>query len=244
LIDISASAGTGQDAVRIADAVVAAYRDLTSKDLQAQVAAQQKAVDTAIRSLTHAVPNGLPGSVTNDAAASTMAQLQARVANAAVDASSALDGTRFVVAAQVVPDRTFSSFSRGVGIGAGIGILAAVILGYAWGERVPAPRSQLRHAFCDPQPFGGPETTAAEPSSRERNRTQTPPSDALPAEADDRNALRDLVADSPPDFAWDPLAGLIPDAFPQVETDQTAPDRDRPLPDPVTVPRESDEGGA
>jgi capsular polysaccharide biosynthesis protein len=244
LIDISASAGTGQDAVRIADAVVAAYRDLTSKDLQAQVAAQQKAVDTAIRSLTHAVPNGLPGSVTNDAAASTMAQLQARVANAAVDASSALDGTRFVVAAQVVPDRTFSSFSRGVGIGAGIGILAAVILGYAWGERVPAPRSQLRHAVCDPQPFGGPETTAAEPSSPERNRTQTPPSDALPAEADDRNALRDLVADSPPDFAWDPLAGLIPDAFPQVETDQTAPDRDRPLPDPVTVPRESDEGGA
>jgi capsular polysaccharide biosynthesis protein len=196
MIDISASAGTGEDAVRIADAVVAAYRDLTSKDLQAQVAAQQKAVDTAIRSLTRAVPDGLPGSVTDNAAASTMAQLQARVANAAVDASSALDGTRFVVAAQVVPDRRINAFSRGAGIGAGIGLLVAVILGYALGERVPAPRNQRRHALS------GPASAAARPSaSGIRDRTmpgpgqsvggptpQTPAPEARPASAQPRPA--------------------------------------------------------
>lgn len=146
LINVAASADAPATAVVIANAVVASYQELTRKDLQAQVRAQDNAVTEAIGSLSRTLPKGVPSSVSSSAAASTIAQLQARAANAAVDASSAMDGTRFVVAAQLVPAGNLNALAKGAATGGAAGVLGVIVLGYALADRVPAVRVRRRGA--------------------------------------------------------------------------------------------------
>ncbi|MEJ2577540.1 MAG: hypothetical protein P8Z68_00405 [Kineosporiaceae bacterium] len=176
VIDITAVADSGAEAAAIADTVVAVYRDLTRADLRAQVAAQTKAVNEAIAALSRSDSGELSDEVNASAVAQTVTALQSRAAQAAVDASTAMDGTRFVVPARILPSDLRATLFRGMATGAAVGVLLTVVLGYVLAERVPAggPRRRgtgpARLAPAGPVPDGqtsfGPTSPGSGPAAQ------------------------------------------------------------------------------
>jgi capsular polysaccharide biosynthesis protein len=127
IVEVTAKARTDRNAARIANAVIAAYRDLTRRDAER---AQEQLLQS-IRSTRAQVEDDLSrarGKVA-DSFAEVLVQLQIKESEARIDLTQYGEGVRFVDRAN--PDRvTPSALPKNVVIGLAVGTLLAIVIAF------------------------------------------------------------------------------------------------------------------
>lgn len=127
IVEVTAKARTDRNAARIANAVVAAYRDLTRRDAER---AQEQLLQSirATRVQVEADLKRARGKMA-DSLAEVLVQLQIKESEARIDLTQYGEGVRFVDRAN--PDRvTPSAMPKNVVIGLAVGTLLAIVIAF------------------------------------------------------------------------------------------------------------------
>ena len=128
-ISVKAEGRTAAKAVQLAEAVVAAYRSQTERQVAASTDAAVAAIEAEIASTLDSA-GGSEGSVVSDSAASTISSLQSEIARLRTSQAIFGDGVEFVVIPRVDDAVTLGLPLRELLLGAVVGL--AIAISAAW----------------------------------------------------------------------------------------------------------------